>query len=164
MARRRSARRAAVTVALAARADRRQHRARGCRTRPAAPRPTRACRRFISCVRLALVTSVTCRPPFDAARQMPHEEGVDVAEERVAALGQLARARSRGRGSSGSLQAAEVARRAAGRCGSRKNSTPRRARCTRQVFRDARVLPHEGVVDAARPSADPIPPSSRAGW
>ncbi len=43
--------------------------------------------RFISMVREALVTSETCRPPIDAAGQVPDDPGVHGAEEDLAAFG-----------------------------------------------------------------------------
>ena len=46
-------------------------------------------RRFISCVRLAFVTSVTYAA-VGAARQFPHEKAVDRAEENVTCAGALA--------------------------------------------------------------------------
>jgi hypothetical protein len=44
-------------------------------------------RRSISIVRLALVTSVMCTPPFGPAGQVPDQPRVDVAERQVAGLG-----------------------------------------------------------------------------
>jgi len=41
----------------------------------------------ISMVRLALVTSVTCTPPFDAAGEVPQQPAVHIAEDRVPAFG-----------------------------------------------------------------------------
>ena len=100
-------------------------------------------RRFISCVRLAFVTSVTYAA-VGAARQFPHEKAVDRAEENVTCAGALADAGHLVQDPT-DFEGAEVARRR--KAGAfAENSTPQRAR-TRDIFTDARVLPDDGVVD-----------------
>ena len=91
------------------------------------------------------------------ARQVPHQERVDVAEQCVSALGQLARLANVVEDPA-DLQAAEVAGKRQARARPEELDT-RPLDVTRQVLRDARVLPDECVTQ--RLARTPIPHDCR---
>ena len=70
-------------VGCRGRADLAAASAAGCRRSASSSSSQSSVSRFISMVRLALVTSVTCTPPSDPAGEVPQQPGVGGAEQRV---------------------------------------------------------------------------------
>ena len=137
-----SAGQARHAVDFAAGADPRQH-GRGNVEAARSSRSQSSVSRFINCVRLALVTSVTWMRR--SAGEMPDQERVDVAEQHIARFGVFARAGNMVENPA-DLQTAEVS--GEGQAGLGAEAVGAAGLVAREfgdVLGHARVLPHHGI-------------------